>query len=218
MGEYQDFGWSTSEAYSTNYILPKIIDLLDKKKNKCILDLGCGNGLMTKAILEKGFNIYGIDASETGIKIASQSHPERFFLQDISDNDLPAAIRDKRFDTIISTEVIEHLYNPYQYLTFCSKILENNSSEGQIILSTPYHGYLKNLALAISGKMDFHYHPLRVGGHIKFWSKNTIGDLLTECGYQVKNIQGAGRLPYLWKSMIVVGELNKKSNGSVSYP
>ncbi|GAL84068.1 methyltransferase domain protein [Sporocytophaga myxococcoides] len=211
MSDYQDFNWSPSEAYSTNYILPKIIELLDKKKNKCILDLGCGNGLMTKAILEMGYDIYGIDASETVINIASKSHPNRFFLQDISDKNLPVEIIDKKFDTIISTEVIEHIYNPYQYLAFCSKIFENNRHEGQLILSTPYHGYLKNLALAVSGKMDFHYHPLSVGGHIKFWSKNTLGKLLTECGYEVKNFQGAGRLPYLWKSMIVVGERNKKS-------
>lgn len=211
MSDYQDYNWSTTEAYSTNYILPKIIELLDKKKNKCILDLGCGNGLMTKAILEMGYDIYGIDASETGIAIASKNYPDRFFLQDISDDNLPVEIQDKKFDTIISTEVIEHIYNPYQYLTFCSKIFEKNSNKGHLILSTPYHGYIKNLALAMAGKMDFHYHPLRVGGHIKFWSKNTIGKLLTDCGYEIKNIKGAGRLPYLWKSMIVVGELNKKS-------
>ncbi|WP_028981512.1 class I SAM-dependent methyltransferase [Sporocytophaga myxococcoides] len=211
MSDYQDYNWSATEAYSTNYILPKIIDLLDKNRNKCILDLGCGNGQMTKAILEMGYDIYGIDASETGITIASKSHPNRFFLQDISDNNLPVEIQNKKFDTIISTEVIEHIYNPYQYISFCSKIFENNLNVGQLILSTPYHGYLKNLALAIAGKMDFHYNPLWVGGHIKFWSKDTVSKLLTDNGYEVKNFKGAGRFPHFWKSMIVVGELSKKS-------
>nr|WP_293893156.1 class I SAM-dependent methyltransferase [Sporocytophaga sp.] len=86
------------------------MDLLDKK-NKCILDLGCGNGLMTKAIREMGYDIYGIDASETSINIAFKNHP-KFFFQHISDNNLPVEIIDKKFDTIISTQVIQlvHTY------------------------------------------------------------------------------------------------------------
>jgi len=209
MSDYQDFNWSSSPSYSSNYLLPKILSLLDKKRNKCILDLGCGNGYITKALLEEGYDIYGIDASETGIKIATQNHPHRFFLQDITNDSLPIEITDKKFDTIISTEVIEHIYNPYQYIYFCTKVFKNNANTGHLILSTPYHGYLKNLVLAMAGKMDFHYHPLRVGGHIKFWSKNTISQLLSSCGYSVKNIQGAGRFPYFWKSMIIEGELKQ---------
>ena len=42
------------------------------------------------------------------------------------------------------------------------------------MLSTPYHGYLKNLALAVSGRMDRHFTALHVGGHIKFFSIETL--------------------------------------------
>ena len=65
-------------------------------------------------------------------------------------------------------------------------------------------GYLKNLALAISGKSDDHFTALWDYGHIKFWSKRTLTQLLQEAGFQVTQFRGAGRLPYFWKSMVLV--------------
>jgi hypothetical protein len=69
---------------------------------------------------------------------------------------------------------------------------------------TPYHGYLKNLALSVFDKWDFHHTPLWHGGHIKFWSKRTLTQLLTDSGFDVVEFHGVGRLPYLWKSMVLV--------------
>src|SRR5690606_31358887 len=107
------------------------------------------------------------------------------------------------FDTIISTEVIEHLYDPRAFIDFCVNILRKNNNGGQLILSTPYHGYIKNLCLAIAGKWDSHANPLWDGGHIKLWSRKTLTQLLEEKGFEVTAFKGCGRLPYLWKSMLI---------------
>ena len=74
---------------------------------------------------------------------------------------------------------------------------------GTIVLTTPYHGYLKNLALALSGKLDDHFTALWDGGHIKFWSRRTLIRLLQEFGFEVREFRGAGRVVWLWKSMVV---------------
>ncbi|RYG16437.1 MAG: methyltransferase domain-containing protein, partial [Chitinophagaceae bacterium] len=108
--------------------------------------------------------------------------------------------------TIISTEVIEHLYDPRSFIRFCKGILLNNGG-GNLIITTPYHGYIKNLALAIFGKWDSHADPLWDGGHIKLWSKKTLTKLLTEEGFAVTDFVGTGRVPYLWKSMIVKAKI-----------
>ena len=57
-------------------------------------------------------------------------------------------------------------------------------SSGTAIVSTPYHGYWKNLALAITGRMDAHFTALWDHGHIKFWSMKTLGALLFEAGFR----------------------------------
>ena len=74
---------------------------------------------------------------------------------------------------------------------------------GQLICSTPYHGYLKNLVLAVTGKVDSHFTAFWDGGHIKFWSRHTLSKLLTEAGFIELKFRGSGRIPYLCKSMLI---------------
>lgn len=52
-------------------------------------------------------------------------------------------------------------------------------------------------------QLDAHFTALWDHGHIKFWSRRTLGALLAEAGLEVTGFQGAGRAPLLWKSMVV---------------
>ena len=98
-------------------------------------------------------------------------------------------------------EVIEHLYQPRAFVLFIRSILEA-SGGGQFIVTTPYHGYRKNLTIAAANKMDHHLSALWEGGHIKFWSRRTLAILLREAGYRQLAFTGAGRIPYLWRHMV----------------
>lgn len=201
MADYKDYGFTTgAPAHTFGYLQQPLLSLLDKGKNKLILDLGCGNGYLVNQLLKEGFNAYGTDASSEGITIAMQQNPDRFFLQDLSTGQLPAGLLPLKFDTVISTEVIEHLYDPEAFIDFCRELLPQN---GELIISTPYHGYLKNLVLSIFNKWDSHHSPAWHGGHIKFWSKNTLGKLLNDKGFEVAAFKGCGRAPYFWKSMLI---------------
>lgn len=207
MTEYFEYGFRNNESSHThNYLLPKIIKILALYKSKRILDVGCGNGSMATELIKLGYAVYGIDASEKGINIAKRIYPDRFFLQDINSKTIPKELNHIKFDTIISTEVIEHLYDPKGYIKFCKDILLKND-KGILIISTPYHGYIKNLILSLFNKWDSHLTPLWDGGHIKFWSKKTLTQLLTEFKFSNIKFYGTGRIPLLWKSMIITGEI-----------
>ncbi len=205
--EYQDYGWQDRNVASTGYIFPVLLDMLRNDKGKRILDVGCGAGEIACLLIENGFDVMGVDASHTGIERANQRHPGRFFVHNLSCDKLPAELEDQRFDMIISTELIEHLYAPRNFMRLIQKTLE--PTRGEVIISTPYHGYLKNIAIAIANGMDQHYGPLWDGGHIKFWSRRTLTRLLDEFGFTVTEFRGAGRLPYLWKSMLVRAKLTR---------
>ncbi|MGN6641146.1 MAG: class I SAM-dependent methyltransferase [Mucilaginibacter sp.] len=205
MAEYHDYGFTNNEpAHTFAYLQKPILDMLGQNKNRCILDLGCGNGYLVTQLVKEGYNAYGTDASEMGITIARKEYPDRFFLQDLSTGKLPEQLQALNFDTIISTEVVEHLYDPEGFIDFCKDVLPKN---GEIIISTPYHGYLKNLLLTLLNKWDTHADPLWLGGHIKFWSKKTLSRLLTNKGFTVIDFKGCGRFPYFWKSMIIKAKL-----------
>jgi len=117
---------------------------------------------------------------------------------------LPYSKLENSFDIVMSIEVIEHLLYPKELLRAAKKCLKPS---GSLILSTPYHGYLKNLVLALSGRMDQHFTALWDGGHIKFFSTKTMAALLQSEEYRNINFKFTGRLPYLWKSMLCSSSL-----------
>jgi 2-polyprenyl-3-methyl-5-hydroxy-6-metoxy-1,4-benzoquinol methylase len=205
MAEYKDYGFSSgAPAHTFSYLQADLLELLSKEQNKLILDLGCGNGYLVNYLLSQGFNAYGTDASEEGIAIAKTEQPDRFFVQDLSTGKLPAGLQGLQFDTVLSTEVIEHLYDPAGFIDFCKQCLPAN---GQLIITTPYHGYLKNLTISLLNKWDTHMSPTWHGGHIKVWSRATLSGLLRDKGFAVLEFKGSGRIPYFWKSMIIKARL-----------
>src|SRR5437867_3004621 len=104
-----------------------------------------------------------------------------------------------RFDAVIAVEVLEHLLLPRLLLLRAREALRPG---GVVILTTPYHGFLKNLALALTNKFDQHWHPLRDYGHVKFFSRETLSQLFAEQGLKAGRFARVGRVPALAKSMI----------------
>lgn len=163
-----------------------------------VLDLGSGNGSMASFIASQGHQVTGIEVSSSGINHAQQNFPECDFIQ-ASIYDLPYAKLQDKFDVVIAVEVIEHLLYPRELLRAAKRCLKPS---GQLILTTPYNGYLKNLAIALLNKTDQHHTVLWDGGHVKFFSVKTLTTLLEREGYTEIDFKFAGRLPFLWKSMV----------------
>ncbi|MCO5168012.1 MAG: class I SAM-dependent methyltransferase [Planctomycetes bacterium] len=166
-----------------------------------VLDAGCGNGAFAGVLRREGFDVWACDASPSGVEVAREHVPDvRFAVASVYDDLLAPFGRTTPFDAITSLEVIEHLYSPRAFLDRVHGALRPG---GLLVLSTPYHGYLKNLALALSNRLDAHFSVLWDGGHIKFWSRRTLSAVLEERGFEPCGFRGAGRLPYLWKSMVL---------------
>ena len=197
------YGWANATGMcSCAYITPRILEILKELGAKRVLDLGAGNGALTGELAQAGYQMVGVEYDKDGVEIARRAHPAvPFYNYGVQDD--PALVRAKEepFDAVISTEVIEHLFSPHLLPTYAKGVLKPG---GHLIITTPYHGYLKNLALAVAGKWDWHFTALRHGGHIKFWSRDTITQLLSANGFRVVGFSGVGRLPYMWKSMVVV--------------
>jgi 2-polyprenyl-3-methyl-5-hydroxy-6-metoxy-1,4-benzoquinol methylase len=202
-GNCENYGWQSEvQPESCGYIAPKIVAILTALAVHRVADLGSGNGSLCGLLSAKGFDVIGVERDEAGVLMSGNRYPGIKFYQMGMESD-PKILLDaeKEFDAVVSTEVIEHLYSPHLLPRFASALLKKN---GLLIVSTPYHGYLKNLALSIANKWDHHHTPLWHGGHIKFWSRKTLSQLLKEAGFEVVGFHGVGRLPLLWKSMVIV--------------
>ncbi|HXE09619.1 MAG TPA: class I SAM-dependent methyltransferase [Acidobacteriaceae bacterium] len=196
--EYTAANSSPSHAY----LYPSVASFLrDVPPGATVLDLGCGNGTFVALFGDRGWRLMGTDFSPSGIEFARASFPGiDFFLGDASAPMGDVLERVGQVDAILSTEVIEHLYDPRGFLRNAYALLKPG---GTLVLTTPYHGYLKNVLLAVTGKLDQHFTVLWDHGHIKFWSRKTLTAALKEAGFQDIRFAGSGRVPWVWKSMVL---------------
>ena len=193
---------AASPEVSHQHLYPSVSGFLTSvPSGSIVMDAGCGNGSFISLFQNRDWQLHGSDLSPTGIELARKTHPNiNFFLAD--GQSLYAEFLDTvgPVDVVISTEVIEHVYDPRGFLRNCFALLKPG---GNIVLTTPYHGYFKNLLLAATGKMDQHFTVLWDHGHIKFWSRKTIEKVLKETGFTNIEFAGSGRIPYVWKSMVL---------------
>jgi 2-polyprenyl-6-hydroxyphenyl methylase/3-demethylubiquinone-9 3-methyltransferase len=187
-------------SYTHSYLWPVIAQVLrGLPPPRRIFDLGCGNGSTAHALWQLGYEVEGVDPSEEGIALARATYPECRLEPGSAYEDLSQ--RFGSFDCVISLEVVEHLYYPRQFALSVKGLLKPG---GVGIISTPYHGYAKNLILALLGKMDSHFNPLWDYGHIKFWSRRTLELLFSEVNLRPGKFCRVGRFPQVAKSMVLV--------------
>ena len=202
--EISGYVWENAELNSSHdYLLPALKDILagealPQDRNR-LFELGCGNGSVANQLVGLGWDVTGVDPSEQGIAQANARFPSIPLRIGSAYDDLAAQYG--TFPVVVSMEVVEHVYAPRKYAATVYSLLEKG---GVAIVSTPYHGYLKNLALAASGKMDAHITALWDHGHIKFWSEKTLRALLEEAGFRDIRFKRVGRIPALAKSMIAI--------------
>jgi len=138
-------------------------------------------------------------SSETGVAISRKEYPEcEGHLASAYDE---LSSRCGQFDVVVSLEVVQHVYNPRHFARTVSELLKPG---GTAIISTPFHGYWKNLSLAMTGKLDQHFTVLWDHGHIKFLSPRTLTTLLDEVGLTDIQFAYAGRIYPFYKSMVAV--------------
>jgi 2-polyprenyl-3-methyl-5-hydroxy-6-metoxy-1,4-benzoquinol methylase len=197
---YTEFEWHTDRAgngTSGEKLTGVFVGLVKKIDGvRSICDLGCGNGHIAGRLASLGYEVTGIDASRSGIQIAQRAYPNVTFVEALLDRELSGS---KNFDLVISSDVIEHLYRPSDLLEAAFSLLKPS---GHLLIGTPYHGYLKNMALAVTGRMDSHFSALHDGGHIKFFSVNTLAQLISNHSFEDLSFTFYGRATWLWKNMI----------------
>lgn len=201
---YTEYRFRTGKAHANaadrDEFLLDVIRGLDHVKT--VLDAGCGTGRLVAALHDAGYQAHGFDLSESGMQHARESRPDVAYAQASVYDDYRRIFPGiEAFDVVVSSEVVEHLYQPAVLAQRCYEALRPG---GWVVVTTPYHGYAKNLMLALTGRMDRHFTALWEGGHIKFWSARTLSELLRRAGFAPPRFVGLGRIPGCWKSMVLI--------------
>ncbi|MFM5947256.1 MAG: class I SAM-dependent methyltransferase, partial [Dolichospermum sp.] len=146
---------------------------------KKILDIGCGSGILGQTIKEKiNCEVFGITYSEDEASLASQCL-DKVIVTDI--NQLDPSILGK-FDCIICSHILEHLYNPEKLLT----ALHNNlSKEGKLIVALPNVLFFKQRWEFMKGNFKYTDGGLMDKTHFRFYDWETAYQLLIQTNWIV---------------------------------
>lgn len=117
-----------------NFIVSVLHDRLPAAAE--VLDVGCGNGVITRSLGAQGFKVRGIDVSEKAIEKARSlnSFPHVRF-EVVSAEQLIA--EGSRYHAIICSEVLEHLHDPGKLLQVLNQSLH---PDGILIVTVPNGG------------------------------------------------------------------------------
>lgn len=188
---------SVFDEYERNCALKRIYHPV---VNQRVLDLGAGRGTVSRFLMEKGYEVYAIEWTVSGVQKLNDIGIKAT-QQDIED--LPYHYEDGFFDEIFWGDNIEHLFFPARVAKELYRILKPG---GRLVLSTPNHGWIINrlyyLIKGVPRRTEGQRLPIWEWQHIRYFNKQEIRKFLQHCGFTKQLIfHGAERRqPFSWLS------------------
>lgn len=131
--------WDTeSEFKPLHDINPLRLNFIDKHAElagKKVLDIGCGGGILSESMAQRGARVKGIDLGEAPLAVAKIHAKEQNIdvgYQAISAEDI-AAQEPQSYDVVTCMEMLEHVPDPAAIVQACANLLKPN---GQVFFST----------------------------------------------------------------------------------
>jgi 2-polyprenyl-3-methyl-5-hydroxy-6-metoxy-1,4-benzoquinol methylase len=168
-----------------------MLELLDRASPSSIIDVGCGEGVLTEKWAERlpHSRVVGIDLDDPKLRRqwAERTRPNLEFRAGYG-HDLPYA--DGEFEAATAMEVLEHVPDPGAVLGEMARV-----ASGWILASVPREPLWRALNLARGAYLrDLGNTP----GHLNHWSKRDFTELLRRYGEVVEL-----RSPLPWTMALV---------------
>ncbi len=160
----------------------KVIKLCEKYEIRTdkILEIGCGFGLFCEEIARKNIfkEVVGIEATDSLFNTCKEKGFRIYngVLEDLEINE--------EFAFIVAFEVIEHIFNPFKFLSIVNKLL---SIKGGLMLTFPnYEGFEIGILRECSSTIDHE--------HLNYFTCKSISLLLNKTGFEIVELETPGKI------------------------
>ena len=143
-----------------------------------VLDVGCGEGAFSAALLAAGARPVAVDVADEPLRRLRGRFPD---LDDVRRAHIgePLPLTDDEVDAAWAGEVIEHVVDVG---AFCSELRRVVKPGGRLILTTPDHPRTLLARLAVRPEaFDEHFDPYT--DHVRFFSGRTLTRVLEDAGF-----------------------------------
>lgn len=151
-----------------------------------VLDVGCGSGALAEAIQKKGYQVWGIELNEQAAEAARARGVHRVIQGDITSlASVRPALGDMRFDYLVFSDVLEHLYDPFTILTEYASLLKPG---GRVLVSVPNALVWSNRLAFLLGRFEYADTGVMDRTHIRFFTVRSAKRLVAAGGFHVRKV------------------------------
>jgi len=181
MRSYIDFIYDEKVRPPTEYTLQLCKYLFNRfkmKRGDKLLDVGCGRGDFLKGFEDLGLDVYGLDNEKSHSRMLKDIEVRYANIESE-----PFPFENQMFDVVFSKSLIEHLFNPENFMRECERVLK---PAGRVIIMTP--DWISQMKTFFD---DYtHRQPYTV---------TAVKDILNIFGFKEVTSEVFYQLPILWR-------------------
>jgi 2-polyprenyl-3-methyl-5-hydroxy-6-metoxy-1,4-benzoquinol methylase len=152
-----------------------ILRILERYPRGKVLEVGCADGFFSEKIAPF-HEVWGVEVNSEDARDAGR-FCKKVYIADIEEVEI-----DEKFNIVLLADVLEHTRNPMSVLKKVGDWLAEN---GIIILSVPNVAHLSVRLSLLAGRFDYMERGILDKTHLKFFTRNSIDNLLKETGYSI---------------------------------
>jgi SAM-dependent methyltransferase len=155
-----------------------------------LLEIGCGYGYLLEEAEGYFEHRVGTDFSPEGVRISAAKADE------VYEGGIEQISAETKFDCIIATHVIEHVYQP---LEFVEQLISRAKKGGKVVLAAPDMGGM--LRKVMRGR----WASFKIPEHIIYFDETTLGKLMRNAGLtDIKSLP----YPHAFPLSLIASKLN----------
>lgn len=161
-----------------------------------VLDVACGMGTISLAIQKKGYTVWGIDRNPEAASIAA-GRIEKVVNADLTDvPGIRRHIGERKFDFIIFSHILEHLYDPLAAINGYLPFLKDS---GRLIVAVPNVAVWSNRIKLLFGGFTYKDTGIMDKTHVRFFTLRSATELIRASGCSIVAVDYT---PYFTRALL----------------
>ena len=189
-----DAGSEFKPLHDINPLRLDYIDRIAGLDGKMVLDVGCGGGILSESMAERGAQVTGIDLGEKALNVAQLHRLESGVSVDyrLISVEAMAAERPASFDVVTCMEILEHVPDPAAIVAACSTLVKPG---GHVFLSTLNRNPKSYLFAVIGAEYLLNLLPRGTHQYEKFIKPSELSGWCRQAGLEVAGLTGMSYNP-----------------------
>jgi len=163
-------------------------------RGKKVLDIGCGGGILSESMAQRGADVTGIDLGEKALKVADLHSLETGIAirYELIAAEALAAREPASFDVVTCMEMLEHVPDPAAVVQACATLVKPG---GHVFFSTINRNPKAYLFAVIGAEYLLRLLPRGTHDYAKFITPAELAQFIRAAGLNVDSLKGMSYNP-----------------------